>query len=435
MAESILFKGVTMVLPEGVREGDLRVVDGKIQDIDASLSEHADLIIKNAGLTLIPGVIDPHVHFRDPGITHKESIETGSRAAASGGVTSFFEMPNTKPATVTAEALAQKKDIASKTSLINYNFFIGATNDNLDVLNSVENVPGIKIFVGSSTGNMLVDGNEELEAIFSTGNRLIAVHSEDEGILAANAAEHMGRTDAAVHMDMRSEEAAIACTKRLVALSQKYDRRLHICHLTTQEEAEFLKDVVGGLITTEVSPQHLLLHGPEIYEKFGTLAKINPPIRRKRHQQALFKALKAGTISCIATDHAPHLLEEKNQPYAKAPSGMPMVELSLPIMLDQVNKGFFSLKEVVQLMCSAPASVYGIPYKGCLSVGYHGDLTLIDMNATHQVKNETMMTKAGWSVFDGQTLTGKPIATFVNGNMVYREGDFFDEIKGQEVKF
>lgn len=424
-----------MVLPEGIREGDLRVVNGKIQDIDATLSNYAEEIVQGKGLHLIPGVIDPHVHFREPGFTHKESIATGSRAAAAGGVTSFFEMPNTSPATTTYDTMAEKKRIASETSLVNYNFFIGATHDNLEVLNTVENVPGIKVFVGSSTGDLLVNEPKLLNDIFANGTRLIAVHSEDDDIIAQNKEVYGHMTDPEVHMKIRNPQAALACTKMLVELAEKHHRRLHICHLSTQEEADFLKDKLGGLITTEVSPQHLLLQGPEVYRQHGTLAKINPPIREARHRHALFQALKEGRIQCVATDHAPHTLEEKNRPYAKAPSGMPMIELSLSLMLDQVHKGTVSLEEVVKWMCAGPASVYGIPLKGCLSIGYHGDLTLVDLDAKRTVTREKLVSKAGWNVFEGQTLTGIPIATYVNGQMVYREGDFFDAIKGQEVRF
>lgn len=433
--DSVLFKNIDIVTEEKVLNGDVFIRNGTIEEISHKISRHAELEINDSGLTLIPGVIDPHVHFRDPGAAHKETIETGSRAAASGGVTSFFDMPNTHPLTVTAEAMQDKKNIAKQTSLINYNFFIGANNDNLDVLNTVENVPGIKIFVGSSTGNMLVDSDEKLRAIFSTGNRLIAVHSEDETEVQSNYETWKSSTDVSHHLNIRTVSAALRCTKRLVQLSKKYQRRLHICHLTTEEEAVFLENEKAyPLITTEVTPQHLFLEAPQLYEKLGTFAQINPPIREKRHRMALWKALKKGVISCIGTDHAPHTIEEKMKGFPHAPSGMPGVETSLPLLLTQVNKGNCSLNEVVRWMCASPASLYQIPNKGMIKVGFDADLTVIDMKKKYTIRNQNMQTKCQWSAFDGEEVSGSVVATFVNGNMVYREGDFFDKIKGKEIR-
>lgn len=433
--ESILFKNVSFVAPDGVKTGDVLVKQGKVAAIEPSLPEHAEVIIKDSGLTLIPGVIDPHVHFRDPGSPRKETLETGSKAAASGGVTSFFDMPNTNPLTVTIDAMTEKKAIAANSSLINYNFFIGANHENFDVLNDVENVPGIKIFVGSSTGNMCVDSDEHLTRIFSNGSRLIAVHSENETEVQENAARYASSEDVLDHLNIRTVSAAITSTKRLVAMAEKYQRRLHVCHLTTQEEMAFLAEKnLSPLVTTEVSPQHLLLWAPDIYNKIGNYAKINPPIREKRHAMALAKGLKTGVIECIGTDHAPHTKDDKDQSFQKAPSGMPGVETSLPLMLTQMANGFCSLEEVVEWMCHAPARLYNIQNKGRLEVGYDADLTLLDLNASYTLKNDDMLTKCGWTAFEGTEIKGGVVATFVNGNMVYREKDFFDDIKGQEVK-
>ena len=431
--ESTLFKEITFIRNGEEWVGDVLVKNGKIAEIAPSIPGHAEHIIREKGLTLIPGCIDPHVHFREPGVTHKESIATGSRAAASGGVTSFFDMPNTKPATITLEALAEKKHIASQTSLVNYNFFMGATSENLEEANAAENVPGIKIFVGSSTGNMLVDKQSELEPFFAKGKHLLAVHAEDETTILENKNRIGDTTNVHDHIKIRSVEAAIKATKRVVQLADKYKRRLHICHLTTQEEAEFLR-ARNPWVTTEVCTQHLFLWAPDCYDKLGCFAQINPPLREKRHADALWKALKDGTISCVVTDHAPHTIEEKLKPFGQAPSGMPGVETSLPLMLNLVSKGACTLQDVVRWMSEAPATVYNIQNKGKIEIGYDADLVLIDLKAKKRVERSKVISKCGWSAFEGFELTGWPVATYVNGQKVYQEGDFFEDVKGKEVQ-
>jgi dihydroorotase len=434
MIESILFKDVELITASERKQGDVYVLNGKIVAIQPSLSVDAEYVINEKGLALIPGVIDPHVHFREPGASHKETLYTGSKAAVRGGVTSFFEMPNTKPATIDAVALAEKKKIASQTSLANYNFFIGATTSNLDHLNSVENVPGIKVFVGSSTGNMLVDDQAILEEMFRNGTRLIAVHSEDEATIQANKQQYLRSGDVHDHPKIRNVAAAIKSTRRLVQLATKYQRRLHICHLTTEEEAVFLDQTQSKYVTTEVSPQHLLLWGPECYTQLGTLAQINPPIREKRHADALWSHLIKGTIQCMGSDHAPHTLDEKMKPFGDAPSGMPGVETSLPLLLTLAYQKRCSYQNVVKWLCEAPAAVYGIKNKGQLKEGYDADLTLIDLNKKHTLSNSRIISKCGWTAFDGWSCRGEVIATFVNGQPVYREGDFFETVKGKEIK-
>jgi dihydroorotase len=435
MIDSILFRDMSLVTALGLRQADVLVENGKIKTIGWDLPQNAELIVEDSGLLLMPGCIDTHVHFRDPGLTHKEDLESGSRAAASGGVTTFFDMPNTKPSTTTQQLMAAKKRLASQKSLINYNFYIGATEDNLDECLSCENIPGIKIFMGSSTGDLMIKDPQALERFFATGSRLIAVHAEDEAIIAENKARFEGSRDVSDHPFIRSPEAALAATKHAVALAQKYNRRLHICHLTTQEEAIFLSKLeTEGLISTEVSPQHLLLSAPSVYDKWGTMGQINPPIREARHGQALWRALKAGTIGSIATDHAPHTIEEKEVGYPRAHSGMPCIEHSLPLMLTLVNQNKCSLVDVVRWMSTHPAAAFGIDKKGRIEEGYDADLILVDMNAKKVIKRENIVSKCGWSAFEGHRLHGLPIATFVNGQLVYREGDFFTDIKGKEAK-
>ncbi len=436
MVESILFKDIEIVTPDGVFQGDVLIKNGKFAAIEPHISESAEVVIHEAGLTLLPGVIDPHVHFRDPGATHKETIETGSHAAAAGGVTSFFDMPNTNPATISRETMATKKLHASKTSLVNYNFFIGATADNLNELMSVENVPGIKIYVGSSTGSLLVDDSDSLESIFSKTKKIIAVHSEDEAMIQEKKELYSNSLDVLDHEKIRSAEGALKSTIRLCDLAIKYQHRLHICHLTTKQEVDYLKSLgAQSLITTEVTPQHLLTFSPDILNKWGTKAQINPPIRSREHQEALFQALKDGVIHCLGSDHAPHLDTEKAQVFGQAPSGMPGVETSLPLFLNLVSQGHFSIEACARLMSFMPAKLYNVKQKGQIKVGYDADCVLVDRKGKHTIDTETLVTKAKWSIFEGLTLRGKPIATFVNGQCVFREGSFFTDLKGKEVMF
>ena len=435
MIESILFRDIEIAGATGIRQGDVLVQDGKIVEVGWDLPAHAEIIIDEPGLLLMPGVINPHVHFRDPGLEWKEDLNSATRAAASGGVTSFFDMPNTNPLTITRDAIDHKKELASRKSLINYNFYIGATPDNLDELNRCENIPGIKVFMGSSTGSLLVDQRDDLVRIFSNGNRLISVHAEDEAMVQENKKKYADSIDPVDHMRIREEDAALKATKLAVNLSIKYKRRLHILHLTTLEEALYLeRKATTGLITSEVSPQHLLLWGPEVYNRLGNLAVINPPIREKRHADGLWRALKSGVISCIATDHAPHTLEEKSAPFGNAPSGMPGVETALSLMLTLVGQKRCTVKDICRWMCEAPAETFGIRGKGRIEAGYDADLVLVDMKARKMLQNKTTVSKCGWTAFDGHTVQGIPIATFVNGQMVYREGDFFTDIKGKEIQ-
>ena len=434
MDSSTLIKNATVMTPQGPAAVDVLVEGGVIRSVGASLSAGGAKVLDAKGLTLIPGAIDPQVHFRDPGMEWKEDLATGSRAAAAGGVTSFLEMPNTSPNTITAELMAAKKQIAAVKSLVNYNFFIGATPDNVDELNNTPNVCGIKIFMGASTGSLLVDKLADQERIFANGRRLIAVHAEDEALIKENKIRYAGVTGVENHALIRSPEVALRATRVAVELSRKYLRRLHILHTTTQEEAEFLAANKAGLpISAEVCPQHFLLHAPECYDNLGTYAQMNPPLREKRHGEALWHALKNGVIDCIATDHAPHTREEKDKGFPHAPSGMPGVETSLPLMLNRVNQGLCTLQEVVKWMCENPARLYGLKNKGRIQAGYDADLTLIDMNREKTIENGKLQTKVNWSPYNGWKTKGWPVVTMVNGNVVYREGEFFTDTLGKEI--
>lgn len=434
---TLTLTGGTAALPSGLARVDIRVVDGRIEAIDSSLSGDPATTIDASSLLILPGVIDPQVHFREPGLTHKEDLASGSRAAAAGGITTFLEMPNTKPPTTTEEALAWKIARARETSLVDFGFFIGATRDNLEVLNRAAPVAGIKIFMGSSTGDLLVSEVADLERIFSNGRRLIAVHAEDEARLRARTVEYAGLTDPAAHSEIRDAEAARLATALALELSEKYKRRLHILHMSTKEEVELLRSrgKGGGRVTAEVTPQHLLLHAPDAYAALGTRAQMNPPLRTKDHANALWAGLRDGTIDLIATDHAPHTLEEKAAGFGKAPSGMPGVETSLPVMLDAACRGLCDLLEVVRWMCDAPARAYRISNKGRIEVGFDGDLVLVDLGRRRRVGEGGYFTKVGWNPFEGRELQGWPVATFVRGNPVFRDGQIIEGAHGRPVDF
>ena len=430
---TLTIRGGTLALPTGRVQGDLQIVDGRITAVGQVPDDRGE-VIDAKGLLVMPGVVDPQVHFRDPGLEHKEDLHTGSRACAAGGITSFLEMPNTRPTTTTIEAMTAKKARAAEVSIVNYNFFVGATADNLDVLNSVDNVCGIKIFMGSSTGDLLVSEREELDRIFAKGRRLIAVHAEDEERLKARKSAFAGATEATAHPEIRDVTTAVNATRLAMELSEKYDRRLHVLHLSTADETQMLRDrgKGAGRVTTETLPQYLLLHAPDCYERLGTRAQMNPPIRTKAHQEALWKGLHDGTIDCIATDHAPHTADEKAQPFGKAPSGMPGVETSLPLMLDAAHRGLCSVEQVVRWMCEAPARIYGMHSKGRLQVGLDGDVTLVDLGRIEKVGARGYFCKVGWSPFDGVALTGWPITTIVHGRVAFRDNEIQD-VRGREI--
>jgi dihydroorotase len=437
---TVIVRGGHIIRQGAMQRADLKLVGGRIAEIAPSLPAEGDEIIDATGLVVLPGIIDPQVHFRDPGLTWKEDLQTGSQAAAAGGVTSFLEMPNTKPAIVTAALMAEKKKTASEKCVVNWNFFIGATPNNLDELLATPNVCGIKIFMGSSTGDLLVHRDEDLERIFAKGGRLIAVHAEDEATIVANKAAYeagqLGETKTVHgHNRIRTPEAALKATQKAVSLSQKYRRRLHILHVTSAEEAAFLETAkIGHPITAEVCPQHFVFSTPEIYDRLGTYGQMNPPIREKRHAEALWQALKNGTFDCLATDHAPHTREEKDKGYPASPSGMPGVETLLPAMLDRVNQGLCSLVDIARWMSAGPAAAYGLKGKGHLEVGYDADLTMVDMAKSKTVENGKLFTKVNWSPFAGITLKGWPVRTVVMGETVFVDGAIVPGAKGYELE-
>ncbi len=415
--------------------GDVLVRDERIVEIAAEIAtSELTTEIDATGLVLLPGVIDPQVHFREPGLEHKEDLNTASRACAKGGVTSFLEMPNTKPLTITQAALDDKLQRAAEKSIVNYGFFIGATPANLPDVRSATPTCGIKIFMGSAHGDLLVDTATALEPIFAQGERLIAVHAEDQARINQRKQEFAGSTDPAIHSQIQDNQAALNATKLALELSQKYQRRLHILHLSTAEEVELLRKHKPAWVTAEVTPQHLLLN-TDAYSKIGTLAQMNPPLRSHHDNAVLWQGLLDGTIDFIATDHAPHTLEEKAKGYPNTPSGMPGVETSLPLMLTQAVAGKCTIEQVSHWMSTAVAQAYGIPNKGSIAIGYDADLVLVDVNNYHPVERASLETKCGWSPFEGWNLTGYPVYTIVNGHIVYERGKIHADIKGKALNF
>ena len=435
MKGTITIRNAEVSLPGGIRKVDVAVEDGVISGIGVGIPRTGEEV-EASGLNLLPGIIDPQVHFRDPGAPEKEDLHSGSCAAAAGGVTSFLDMPNNHPPIIDRVRLEAKKRKAAEQCVVNYGFFIGATADNLEELNTAENVCGIKIFMGSSTGDLLVSDPQDLEQIFATGSRLIAVHAEDESLLNDSLALLDGIIRVEAHPRIRDEAVALKASEQAVSLSMQYNRRLHILHLTTEEETNLLASLPRGhRVSAEVCPQHFLLHAPDCYRELGTLAQMNPPLRTKRHADALWRALKTGLIDCIATDHAPHTLAEKSLPYGKAPSGMHGVETSLPLMLDRVNRGECTLEEVTRWMSETPAGIYGMLGKGRIEVGYDGDLVLVDMGLKKRVRNGSLHTRVNWSPYNGMELQGWPVRTLVHGQTVFNDGKIDTGVKGAEIRF
>jgi dihydroorotase len=434
---SILIRGGEVVSSAGTIRADVRVENGKILEVAPGLEPRAgEELVDANGLKVMPGVIDPQCHFREPGNTHKEDLESGSRSAAAGGVTAFLDMPNTNPPATTAQAIRDKIALARTKCHVDFGFFIGATPDNLEELNSIPEACGIKVFMGSSTGTLLVSERPDLDRIFGNGRKLIAVHAEDDAMIKANAAKLGDKATLQDHPFIRSPEAALKASTLAVELSKKYNRRLHILHLTTEEEADFLRrEKVEGLISVEVCPQHFLLIAPGVYEKLGTYGQMNPPLREARHGKALWQALKDGVIDCTATDHAPHTKEEKDKGYPAAPAGMPGVETLFPLMLDRVSQGLCTLEDLAGWMSEGPARLYAMEGKGHIKPGYDADIVFVDMNKTRTFRNEEMQTKVKWTPYDGWTVKGIPVMTMVRGRFVFRDGKFNEPGWGEPIRF
>jgi dihydroorotase len=429
----VTIKNAQVVLPKGTERVSVVIENERIADIGSAAQLPVDETIDASGLHLLPGVVDDQVHFREPGLTHKEDLATGSRACAKGGITTYLEMPNTNPTTTTAERLHEKLALAAGKSLVNYGFYIGATADNVAELRRACRTPGIKIFIGSSTGDLLVDEQVALERIFAETTLPITAHCEDETMVRANSVRLAGTTNVADHSRIRDHEAALTATRRAIDLAFRHRHRFHVLHVSTAGETLLLADH-RELITAEACPHHLFFNIDD-YARLGTLVQMNPSLKTRDDSAELWRALADGRIQVIATDHAPHTLEEKQQPYPASPSGVPAVENSLALMLNEVHQGRCTIEQVVHWMCDAPARVWDIVGKGRIAVGYDADLVLVDMNLTQTIRNEEQITKSGWSPWHGVELMGWPIRTWVMGHEAYNRGKFNTDRLGHEARF
>ncbi len=426
----ILSKGHVMLpdsnSPHGLKSqiADVGIQAGKITAIgDLSQAKSAKMVTLQ-GLHVLPGVIDSQVHFREPGLTHKEDLQTGSLGALLGGITTYFEMPNTTPPTSTPQALEEKLRLAKGRSYCNFGFFAGATPQNTDDLATLElhsGCVGVKIFMGSSTGSLLVEEEEVLKKIMANGRRRVAVHSEDEARMKERKQIAVDGGHARFHPAWRDEKSAILSTERLIRVVQQTHRPAHVLHISTAEELELIAPH-RPLMTMECLPQHLLFAAPEVYDRWENFAQQNPPIRAARHREALWKAIKNDLIDVIASDHAPHTAEEKMKPYPQSPSGMPGTQTLLPLMLNFVNEGRLSLEHLVKLVCTNPAALYGAQNKGVIRVGAHADLTIVDLKKTQKIQNSWIKSRVGWCLYDGMSTTGWPVMAYLKGQLAMQDG-------------
>ncbi|MCB9555797.1 MAG: dihydroorotase [Deltaproteobacteria bacterium] len=438
MGNDLLIRGGTLVTPAGLVEADVAVAGGRIVAIGSDLGDAAESIDAR-GLHVLPGCIDTQVHFREPGLEHKENLQSGTASAALGGITAVFEMPNTNPNTDSAEQLADKVARAERTAHVDFAFFVGATADNAESLGALERLPGccgIKMFMGSSTGTLLVDDTAAIRRVLANGSRRMAVHCEDETRLLERRALIEGAdVTVALHPVWRDEQVALRSTQRLLDLAAECRRPVHVLHVTTAQEAELLARH-KALASMECTPQHLTLFAPDAYEQLGSYAQMNPPIRGIEHQRALWRAVEQGVVDVLGSDHAPHTREEKDRPYPRSPSGMPGVQTMLPLMLDAVNAGKLSLLRLVDLLCHGPQRLFGIAAKGRLVVGYDADLTIVDLKARRRIEARWIASRCGWTPFDGREVTGWPRRTIVRGQTVMADDELVGAPGlGQAVRF
>ncbi len=431
----VIYKNATIVNHDGVGQADIAISDSKIANLGDLSNDSANEIIDCKGLHILPGVIDTQVHFREPGLTHKEDLRSGSLAAVMGGVTGVFEMPNTNPLTITKETFEDKISRASNNMHCDFAFFIGGTHDNVEQLPMLEKMlgcAGVKVFMGSSTGSLLVADDAGVKAILNAISRLAAFHSEDEYRLEDR--KHLRvENDPSSHPIWRDEEVALNSTKRLVRLARETGKRIHILHISTKQEIEYLsqhKDVAS----VEVTPHHLTLDD-KAYQTHGTLVQMNPPVRDSSHQSGIWEGVKNGVADILGSDHAPHTLEEKQNPYPKSPSGMTGVQTFVPIMLDHVNAGRLSLERFVDMTSHGPNRLFGLVCKGRLATGFDADLTIIDLKREETISNEKQFSRTGWTPYDGKKVTGWPVGTIIRGKKVMWQGELVTPSIGQPIRF
>ena len=438
MSESfdVLIRGGTVVNHDGIGSRDIGVRAGRIEAIGQLGNASAPEIIEARGLHVLPGVIDSQVHFREPGLEHKEDLESGSRAAVAGGVTCVFEMPNTKPLTTTAETLADKVRRAHHRMFCDFAFYVGGTRENIGDIPALENLEGsagIKVFMGSSTGDLLVDDETSLDHIIAALSRRAAFHAEDEDRLKERM--HLRRPgDPSSHPEWRDEQAALIATTRLVRLAEKHKKRVHVLHISSAAEMAFLADH-KQFATVEVTPHHLTLAAPDCYERLGSYVQMNPPVRDERHRAAIWSALSEGVVDVLGSDHAPHTRAEKDVAYPQSHSGMTGVQTLLPVMLDHVNAGRLSLERLVDLTAHGPQRIFNIVGKGRIAVGYDADFSIVDLKRREKITNAWIKSRCGWTPYDGVTVTGWAVGTIVRGRRAMWEGEIARQADGEPVRF
>ncbi|MBM3630965.1 MAG: dihydroorotase [Alphaproteobacteria bacterium] len=434
MLDLIIKNGQSYINKE-LKKCDIGVKDGKITNIGKIAIESKDIIDAD-GLLVLPGCIDTQTHFREPGSTETEDLHSGSRAAIVGGITSVFEMPNTNPPTSNKFEFQRKLALAKNRMYCNYGFFFGATADNAKDLGDLKNLEGccgIKLFVGSSTGNLLVANENDIEQVFKNSSKVVAVHSEDEEILNLRK-KLIVEGNVHSHPLWRNEECAIVSTRRIVRIAEKYKKKAHILHVTTKQEVDFLSKHKSN-ITFEITPQHLTMFAPDCYDKLGTYAQMNPPIRDKSHYDRLWFAVKNNLNDTIGSDHAPHLKENKEKIYPKSPSGMPGVQTLMPVMLNHINEGKLSLQQLMNFVCENPVKIFGIKNKGFIKEGYDADFTVVDMDKKIKITNQNIESKCKWSPFDGLEFKGTPVLTIIAGQIKMRNGKILGHPEGKPLNF
>ena len=431
----LIIKNGKCYIDKDLKDVDIGIQNSKISKI-GKIEEEASQIIDASGLTVLPGCIDTQTHFREPGSTDTEDLHTGSRAAIVGGITSVFEMPNTNPATTNQKEFQRKIDLAKNRMFCNHAFYFGATPTNqneLASLKGLEGCCGVKLFAGSSTGTLLVHKEEDIEKVFESTSKIVAVHSEDEDILnLRKKLREKGNVHS--HPIWRDEECAISSTRKIVKIAKRLGKKAHILHITTKQEIDFLSQNKGN-ITFEITPQHLTIYAPDCYDKLGTYAQMNPPLRDKSHYDRLWYAVRNNYNDTIGSDHAPHLKVNKDKEYPDTPSGMPGVQTLMPVMLNHVNDGKLSLEQLMNLVCENPAKIFGIIGKGFIKEKYDADFTIVDMNKVIEIKNDKIESKCGWSPFDGYKFKGTPVYTIVNGEIKMKDGVIIGDPSGKPIRF
>ncbi|MBC6415100.1 MAG: dihydroorotase [Bdellovibrionales bacterium] len=441
----LIFKNVCCFLPKPQdsnqvveEELDLGIKNGRIAQIGSLYKAKTKKEISFKGLHVLPGLIDTQVHFREPGLEYKEDIYHGSLSAIKGGITAFFEMPNTFPPTATIKDIEDKIERAEKKSWCDFAFYLGAVKENKNQLVEWEGTracPGVKIFLGHSTGNLVLEDEESLRAVFKNRKRITAIHSEDESRLRERRdLAYRKPLHARNHPLWRDAKTCLISTQRVVSLARKYKVPIHILHVTTWQEIEFLSQH-KDLVSVEVTPQHLSLSAPECYDTYGSLVQMNPPIRDKKHQEALWKGIQSGVVDIIGSDHAPHTWEEKEKAYPDSPSGMPGVQTLLPLLLNHVNQGRLDLKRLVQLLAHNPSQRFGLKDQGQIKESYKANFTVIDLKRKQKIERKWLASKCAWSPFEGWEVKGWPVFTFLNGEKVMEESEVLGKPKGQRIEF